>query len=424
MTSAGDGFDDLLADFDRDLRSRNGLPDAATRADRRRCLDVVQAVLADTVTQDGVIPSVLGVEWTEVFDVPVVSVPDEARLLAAGWLPMDRLLDPRAATAGTSRRWAVVDDGRVLAGVQFVDSRPDPVQATLARCAERAEVRLRDVLELRELRRRQSPFPPGGDTLRAAAEIESGLGGRLLAPWASGRSAWPPVAVRPRPRGLVIAISGVDGSGKSTLRASLTQNLSRAGVPVDTVWVRPGMGLGRLIALATWGKRLLRQDVAPGLRAMADPTAPRPVSRKGAVGWLWALLVTLSFLLGVWRQHRAARGVVVYDRHLLDALATLDFAYAGVDLRVQHRLVRALLPRADVRLYLDVPADVSVARKPDDLLGEHAIRRQLAEYERWLARLPEAVRLDATQPGDALVAQALRLVSMGRHDGHDGRIRR
>jgi thymidylate kinase len=125
------------------------------------------------------------------------------------------------------------------------------------------------------------------------------------------------------------------------------------------------------------------------------------------------LLVTASFLVGVWRQHLSSRGVVIYDRHLVDALATLDFAYAGVDLRVQHRLIRALLPRADVLLYLDVPAEVSVARKPDDLLGEHAIRRQLAAYARWLERLPTAVRLDATRPTSDLVREAIRIVAGG-----------
>jgi thymidylate kinase len=291
----------------------------------------------------------------------------------------------------------------------------------LERCQERSEVRLRDVLELRELRRRERPFPAGAAALRVAAEIESGLGGRLLAPWATGRSATAPTGLPGRGRALVVAISGVDGSGKSTLRAALAGSLDRTGLPVSTVWVRPGMGLGRLTPLASRIKRLLRQDVAPGLRAMADPAAARPASRRGAIGWLWAFLVTCSFLVGVWRQQLSARGVVLYDRHLVDALATLDFAYEGVDLRLQHRLVRNLLPRADVRLYLDVPADVSVARKPDDLLGEHAVKQQLAGYARWLDRLPPTVRLDATLPTAELVAQAMRVLAAAdeaRHNGH------
>jgi thymidylate kinase len=358
-----------------------------------------------------------------VFDVHLRRPVDTARLTAAGWLPLDSLIGDGLSRRAGPRRWAVLEDGRVLAGVRFVDGPADPVRSVLDGCRERSEVRLREVLELRRLIREGRSFPVTAAPLRAAAEIESGLGGRLLAPWASGRSVAAPAPL-PGRRRLVLAISGVDGSGKSTLRAALAEGLGRAGVPVSTVWVRPGMGMGRLTALAAWGKRLLRQDAAPGVRAMADPAAARPASRRGAVGYAWALIVSCSFLVGVWRQHRSARGVVLYDRHLVDALATLDFAYEGVDLRLQHRLVRALLPRADVRLYLDVPADVSVARKPDDVLGEHAVRSQLVAYARWLDRIPPTVRLDATRPTGDLVTEALQVATAAEYTGHSRRRRR
>jgi len=122
------------------------------------------------------------------------------------------------------------------------------------------------------------------------------------------------------------------------------------------------------------------------------------------------MLVSCSFLIGVRRQHRAADGVVIYDRHLVDALATLDFAYAGVNLWMPHHLVRALLPRADISLYLDVSTEVSVARKPDDLIGATAVRRQLEAYERWLGVLVPTARLDAMYPPQELVLQALRII--------------
>jgi hypothetical protein len=72
-----------------------------------------------------------------------------------------------------------------------------------------------------------------------------------------------------------------------------------------------------------------------------------------------------------------------------------------------YRLLRHLLPPADVRLYLDVPAEVSIARKPDDLLGEHAVRSQLGRYAHWLDRLPPVTKLDGTRPTAQLVLSAL-----------------
>lgn len=409
MTPPEDVADPLLAEFDRVQLAANGVPDERTRAYRQRALSLLRTLLDDVLEPDGIGVSPLGPEWTEVFDVrgPL----EAARLAGYGWLPLDGLLGTRRRHRGCARRWAVVEDGRVLAGLRIVSGPVDPVAAVLDRCQERAEVRLCDLLELRALRQSGLPFPAGTAALRTAAEIESGLGGRALAPWASGRSTTAPADISGGGHGPVLAISGVDGSGKSTLRAAVADNLDRAGVRVSTVWVRPGMGLGWLTSLAAWGKQLLRQDARPGLRVMAEAGGVRPASRRGAVGWIWAFLVTVSFLVGVWRQHAGSRGVVLYDRHLVDALATLDFAYDGVDLRVQRRLIRALLPRADVRIYLDVPAEVSVARKPDDLLGEHAVRRQLAGYAEWLNRLPAAVEMAATSTTDDLAHRVLKLLA-------------
>lgn len=430
-TPAAD-VDDLLAACASEHLDRNGVPDAATAADRRRCRAVVLDLLGSSLAPAARLgESPLGAGWTDVFDVTGGDALDVRTLASAGWLRVDRLLVRRVAARGLST-WAVVESGRVLGGVclRRDGPLPDPAEQVLSRCRARGEVRLREVAELRELRRINHPLPAGSAVISAAADVESGLGGRLLAPWASGRTTPAPASLSSRRRGsrrsrtVVVAISGVDGSGKSSLREALETDLRRAGVDFSTVWVRPGMGLGRLVRLAALGKRVLRQDSAPGIRSLAHrpPDGPRLRSRSGAVGWTWATLVSASFLVGVWRQHLAASGVVIYDRHLLDALATLDFAYEGVDLRLQHALVRALFPRADLRLYLEVPAEVSVTRKPDDVIGDSAVRRQLEAYEHWLARTPPTHRLDATLPADRVAAQALRLLADA--GGRSGRVTR
>lgn len=402
--------DEVVAASSAEHLRRNRVPDAQERADREVAAERVRAVLGSRLAADGLVGSSLGTGWTSTFGVQApVSVDELAR---AGWLGLDPVRR-RIGLAGDGR-WAVTaDDGRVLAAVRVGGGSPDPVGWVLARARERGEVTLVDVLELAALRRDGHVFPDASPVLTAAADVETGLGRRDLVRWASGRRADPPVRLQvpaPARRRLVVAVSGVDGAGKSTLLEALQTELRRCDLPVSRVWLRPGMGLGGLSAAAAWVKRRRGEDAEPGInRVAADPGADL-ASRRGAVGWVWALLVTLSFLAGVRRQHAAARGVVLCDRHLVDALVTLDFGYRGADLRVQRWLLRRLVPRADVTVHLDVPVEEAVRRKPGDQIGVEAVRSQVQRYEARLAGQRGLVRLDATAEPSELVRRALGLV--------------
>jgi len=166
--------------------------------------------------------------------------------------------------------------------------------------------------------------------------------------------------------------------------------------------------------------RRRRYGATPGVRAVAAGEADVPV-RQGFAGWLWATAVAAAYVVDVRRQHASARGVVLYDRHLVDGLVTLDFVYAGVDLRTARRLVRLALPRARAGFYVRVPAEVAVARKPGDSFGEHAVRRQLEGYDERLPLAPDLVVLDGTREREALAADVLRhLTAAPRRYGRRG----
>ena len=409
----------LVALEDAEHRRRNGVPTSADVAARERARQLILDVLGPDLHDDELRGSVLGTGWTERFDVRLQRASSRELLLERGWVEVGGLRDRYARS---TQLWAAVEGGEVLAAVEVhVDEPPDPVTTVLDRCVERGEVRLREVLELRELRRRGCRFPASSVVLSAAAEVETGLNERLLAPWATGRAVVAPVRL---PRSshahrVVVACSGVDGSGKSTLVAGLAGHLARSSLPVSRVWLRPGMGLGWLETVARTAKRALRQDPAPGIRAVAaNPGAVNELrSRRGVLGWTWSLLVTASFVVGVRRQHAASRGVVLYDRHLLDAWATLDLAYSATDTRLQKLLVRTLLPRAAAVFYLDVPAEVAVSRKPGDVIGESAVRRQLSTYAGQIEALPGVQVLDATAPPDGLAEDAFRHLAAATRPG-------
>lgn len=388
------------------------LPDPELASRRQRAFAAVRQLLGP---EPHLRVSPLGPAWSA--DIDVYGPVDDRALVTAGWVSLDGLL---AAVGSPSRgRWAVVVEGEVVGAVDLASGPPpDPVAAVLAGARRRGRVGLREVLELRALRRAGHRLP-ADPVVAVAAAVEAGLGGALLGDLArAGRTAPCPTLLpgrwrrrlaalrrRTRPR-LRVALSGVDGSGKSTAAVGLVSALDTVGVPARRVWTRPGMRLGPLEQLARWVKRLRGQPATPGVRAVA--AGERPPQRRGLVGWTWALLVVCAYLWDVWRQTLAAEGVVVFDRHRADAEVTLDFVYGGVDLRLQRWLVRRL-PRADLTIYLDVPVEVAVARKPGDPIGRYAVAAQLDRYP---AALPEdAIHVDATGDPTQLVARLLAVVA-------------
>jgi len=211
-----------------------------------------------------------------------------------------------------------------------------------------------------------------------------------------------------RKRTPVVAFSGVDGSGKSSLVRQVADELNNSGVECTVVWTRPGMRLGPFSPIVRGLSRLRGQDV-PRVREIAggaDPTS----SRAGFAGTAWATFITVLFVLDVRWRHHSGRGVKLYDRHVADGVVTLDFVYRGADLRLSRALVRHLVPRADISFYLDVPADVAVARKPGDSFGLFAVEQQLASYDRALAPIRPLIRLDARLPQEDLLRRAVDVI--------------
>lgn len=423
LAGLSEGDAALVSALDPSAWEANGVPGPERAARMVRATEAAREALSALSLDPEVRTSPLGAGWSRDVDVHVKAMPREAELLRRGWAPLDGLLH-RVGSRGAGR-WAVVENGVALGCVDLSkDPKPDPVRQILDRCRGRGEVRLREVVELRALARAGAVLP-GSSIVRTAARIEAGLGGDQLAGFVDGSPlpaptplprSWRALAGRlrgaMRPK-LVVALSGVDGAGKSTLARALAADLDALALPVSLVWTRPGMGMGMrpFERAASLLKRRLHQGSTPGVRRVAEgESLPW---RRGVVGWAWALLITMSFLADVRRQHARGRGILVYDRHLTDALVTLDFVYGGANLSLHRALIRAVLPRASLTVYLDVPVATAVSRKPADTFGELAVRRQLEGYRAMLPGVERVVALDATRPLRDLVGEVLDLLLRG-----------
>jgi thymidylate kinase len=297
----------------------------------------------------------------------------------------------------------MIESAETLPGYRQL-ARPEPAHALLilARKLERERGRLRDKHAARireELGRDPDAWgrvshEPAVDRLRARFE---------------GRARAVPVR-RPR-RGGIVALSGLDGSGKSTQAAALAAALAGLGWETERVWVPLGSSAA-LQQIARTGKRLLGRGGSDE-RLLWNPGGEGG-ERSRAVGLAagaWSTAGTLANALAHLRAAvpaAAAGKVVIFDRYVLDTIVHLRFTYGGVAHPAQERLALALSPRPRAAFFLDLAPEAALGRK-QDWPFEHLARQAAlyrAEHERLGIR-----RLDASRPPDDLAAEIAREVA-------------
>lgn len=273
---------------------------------------------------------------------------------------------------------------------------------------------------LRRLHRADMPATPPA---RLAARREM-LRARGVGPARSTLSSARAVLVPRSPRGAIVALSGMDGAGKSTQAEALAATLRELGHDSIVEWSRITYD-SSLRVIARPAKRALaalasargRAPTPPSddpstrpPRGPEDATARALRSRYPVVNQAWASVVAGVHAWGQRRQlvrHLRRGRVVVRDRYVLDSAVQLRQTYGhrgSVD--VPLRILRRLSPTAVASFWLDVPAEVAYGRKPEQFpLERLAARRPLyqAELER-----AGAVRLDGTRPAAELAAQIAR----------------
>jgi thymidylate kinase len=228
----------------------------------------------------------------------------------------------------------------------------------------------------------------------------------------------PSLAARVRGRlarrpGCVIALSGLDGAGKSSQAAALRDALERLGCDATIAWTR-----------ITWDdwvwriafpvKAVLERVVRAG-RPRSAPAAADPVKsvreRSGVLTNAWTLVIAFANAVSQRRlthRHLRAGRLVVCDRYTLDSVVALRALYGPRRrFRLQRALIGGLSPTPVCAFFLDVPAEVAWERKGE--AGVEALARQRALYLEEHARLGVR-RLDGTRPREELCAEIAREV--------------
>ena len=209
--------------------------------------------------------------------------------------------------------------------------------------------------------------------------------------------------------GCVVAVVGVDGSGKSTVVAAIRAWLSPE---VDVVPIYFGTGAGRP-SLFLRPFKLMVPLVMRILKTKPKGASHGSVSHRPP-GWLYSVLMMMWATL-VAREKRnkllaarrgAQRGlVVITDRYPQDEIVGFNDGPLLTRLtKVPHRLrtfeaaayalARRLPPELVVKL--DVRAETAARREPD--MNPALIRQRIADLQRLTFVGARAVRIDAEQP--------------------------
>lgn len=196
-----------------------------------------------------------------------------------------------------------------------------------------------------------------------------------------------------RPEGLNVVILGPDGAGKSSLIDALGPML-RGAFPRTTCWGFAPPLLG-----------MLRQG--SGERRTDEPHAlpPRSLPTSLLRAAYWFAYHTLGYPR--LRLALARSTLVLHDRHFVDILVDRTRYRYGGPLRVL-RLIWRAIPKPDLVILLDAPAEVLQARKQEVPFAETA--RQRAAYLALVRTLENGHVVDARQPREAVAADVSAII--------------
>lgn len=169
----------------------------------------------------------------------------------------------------------------------------------------------------------------------------------------------------------LVTLSGIDGSGKSTVLKALEQAFTLAEVRYRTAWVRGGNSV-----LLQRANRAFRALMGKRLdRVLASDSGSNPHREKVIVSpllnalWPWVVSLEQGFLYLLRVRMPLLLGrVVLMDRSLFDTLVDLSVRCGDRNIarRIPLRLLAWLAPRPGCAWHLQVDPEAAHARKADD----------------------------------------------------------
>jgi thymidylate kinase len=220
-------------------------------------------------------------------------------------------------------------------------------------------------------------------------------------------------------RGMIVSLSGIDGSGKTVHVRSLERAFETADTLTSTYWSRFGSsarksGFGRRGA-----EEVKVSDTATSLARRRRRLA-HPAMR---LGWLTYNLAQLVLRYNVFVRLRSLFGrVAICDRYIYDAMVEIGASLPDNPRlsRWAERVLARLCPRPDVAWLFDVPAELSVERQADEnrsAASREELSRQRSAYLALVQTYGLHVVTTDSAPGET-TSRVVRETLLAYYDGY------
>lgn len=174
-------------------------------------------------------------------------------------------------------------------------------------------------------------------------------------------------------RGLLICLSGIESSGKSTQLELLLENARRQGQSPVYLWTRPGytrnLETAKRVIRRLTGRRPTGKKSGSSIAARVKHAYPRRGDEFGSAlarrVWLSIALTDLIWVYGFQVRYWLSLGrTVVCDRYLWDCFVDfrINFPRDAVESGLLGRILTAVTPRPDVAYFLLIPVEESLLR--------------------------------------------------------------
>jgi thymidylate kinase len=201
-------------------------------------------------------------------------------------------------------------------------------------------------------------------------------------------------------RALLVTVSGIVGSGKSTTARIIVDSVRQGGQRTATLWHFRSLPCFRFAKGPGTG-RDSQPDKSDTESERRPDYRPRSLSAAKAIGYLWRILLFRAYLA----RNAHSADVIVTNRYFFDNLA--HFTLSTRRERTYTRVLRAFMPVPDVGLLLVAAPDTIAERRP--AYSSHYVEHVGQGYRRLTGLFPKLVTIHTDGEGPPLATRISKL---------------